>query len=140
QFHLDEPWDSDHNIKLLDKMPDVFRHPQVDTEAGTTVYLAPLDAKTMFQPDSTVGFRDVLDGTANTIMLVEGNADLAVEWTKPADWEVDFAEPFDDLYIGPNGTFSVLTGDGTVHTLTPEIGVDTLKAMLTIAGLERVDL
>src|SRR5438874_420269 len=28
QFHLDEPWDSPHNIVLLDRMPDVYRCPR----------------------------------------------------------------------------------------------------------------
>ena len=27
EFHLDEPWDSEHNKKLLAKMPKVFRAP-----------------------------------------------------------------------------------------------------------------
>ncbi|HVS35105.1 MAG TPA: DUF1559 domain-containing protein, partial [Gemmataceae bacterium] len=30
QFHLDEPWDSDHNKKLLEKMPKVFAPPDSD--------------------------------------------------------------------------------------------------------------
>ena len=24
KFHLDEPWDSEHNLTLLDQMPDVY--------------------------------------------------------------------------------------------------------------------
>ena len=24
RFHLDEPWDSEHNKKLLEKMPEIF--------------------------------------------------------------------------------------------------------------------
>ena len=32
EFHLDEPWDSDHNKKLIAQMPEVFRglHPQAE--------------------------------------------------------------------------------------------------------------
>ena len=37
QFHLDEPWDSPNNIKLLDQMPAVFKHPKMN-KPGTTVY------------------------------------------------------------------------------------------------------
>src|SRR5207302_1956982 len=29
QFHLDEPWDSDHNKKLLARMPNVYALPGV---------------------------------------------------------------------------------------------------------------
>src|SRR5262245_51934329 len=28
QFHLDEPWDSPHNIKLLEMMPATYAHPK----------------------------------------------------------------------------------------------------------------
>jgi hypothetical protein len=35
KFHLDEPWDSDHNKTLIAKMPNVFRSPAV-TEPGHT--------------------------------------------------------------------------------------------------------
>src|SRR5205085_10353231 len=31
EFHLDEPWDSEHNRKLIERMPDVYKSP--DTAA-----------------------------------------------------------------------------------------------------------
>ena len=34
QFHLDEPWDSPHNLKLLNGMPPVYRHPRNDHASG----------------------------------------------------------------------------------------------------------
>ncbi len=40
QFHLDEPWDSENNKKLIEKMPEVFKDPQIETQAGTTVFQA----------------------------------------------------------------------------------------------------
>jgi len=26
-FHVDEPWDSEHNLLLLDRLPNIFKHP-----------------------------------------------------------------------------------------------------------------
>ena len=37
-FKLDEPWDSEHNIKLLDKLPKVFAPTRVKAKAGETFY------------------------------------------------------------------------------------------------------
>ena len=37
EFHLDEPWDSEHNITLLERMPAVYRHPSRNTQPGYTV-------------------------------------------------------------------------------------------------------
>ena len=43
------------------------------------------------------GFKDVTDGTSNTIMIVEANDAAAVEWTKPDDLKVDPKDPFKGL-------------------------------------------
>jgi hypothetical protein len=42
QFYLNEAWDSDHNLPLLKKMPNVFAHPKRPEDAGAfkTNYLA----------------------------------------------------------------------------------------------------
>ncbi len=38
QFHLDEPWDSDHNKKLLEKMPQVYAPVRGEAPPGHTFY------------------------------------------------------------------------------------------------------
>ena len=39
QFKLDEPWDSENNLKLLEKMPSTFASPRVKVKnKGYTVY------------------------------------------------------------------------------------------------------
>ena len=35
QFHLDEPWDSEHNLKLVDRMPAYFADLRIQTHEGT---------------------------------------------------------------------------------------------------------
>ena len=42
QFKLDEPWDSDHNIKLIQRMPEIYRLPgdKVKHEYPSTYYQA----------------------------------------------------------------------------------------------------
>ena len=42
EFHQDEPWDSEHNRKLIEKMPAVFRSVGGNAKPGTTRFLAPL--------------------------------------------------------------------------------------------------
>ena len=93
EFHLDEPWDSDHNRKLVARMPKVFQHPRID-RPGFTNYLAVVGEECMFD-GTTKGVRiaQIVDGTSKTIALVEANADRAVEWTKPQDWEFDREHP-----------------------------------------------
>ena len=38
QFKLDEPWDSEHNKKLIDKMPKVYALPNNLSKPGLTHY------------------------------------------------------------------------------------------------------
>ena len=71
EFKLDEAWDSDHNKKLIAKMPDVFKDPSAppSKEPGMTHYQVFVGGGSAFrlQPQSCRLF-DITDGTSNTIM------------------------------------------------------------------------
>ena len=91
EFHLDEPWDSEHNRTLIAKMPDVYRCPmenELAAREGKTRYVAPRGPGTIFRGAEPVKINEITDGTSNTIMFIEANDEHAVTWTKPDDWEV----------------------------------------------------
>src|SRR5262249_31991555 len=86
QFHLDEPWDSPHNIRLLPQMPIIFKPfgGSAPPESNTTFYQVFVGKGTAF--DGREGLRfdeDFPNGIANTFLIVE--AGTAVPWTKPED-------------------------------------------------------
>ncbi len=141
QFHLDEPWDSEHNKALIEMMPQSLLCP-TSTLAGTgkTTYLTPRGKHTIFPGSEGSKIQEITDGTSNTIMVVEANDQNAVIWTKPDDWETGEMPTMDALLgLHPNG-FNVLFGDGSVRSLNGTINVDTFRAMLTRDGGEVVDL
>jgi hypothetical protein len=119
EFHLDEPWDSEHNKKLIAKIPDVFK-PATDqkVEPGKTCYLVPVGPGTIFEKTTGTHFADIKDGTSNTIMIVEAAPDRAVEWTRPDDWTFDPANPVQGLIGLRQNAFLTAFGDGSVLTLT----------------------
>jgi hypothetical protein len=88
QFKLDEPWDSDHNKKLIGKMPEVYKAPaRAAAGPGETFYQVFAGPKTLFPtPAEKVRFTHILDGTSNTFLLAE--AGKSVPWTKPEDIEI----------------------------------------------------
>jgi Protein of unknown function (DUF1559) len=136
QFHLDEPWDSDHNITLLDKMPATFKHPSYVGPEGHTVYLAPFYGDTVWNLEKAK-FVNITDGSSNTIALFEVDDSHAVPWTKPEDLdlrEINVSECFRGT--GSNAGFF----DGSVRYFPRSIDPVVLKALVTSAGGEVVQV
>ncbi len=48
EYRLDEPWDSEHNKKVLEKMPTVFKNPNENRPGYYTSYLAVVGPNTVF--------------------------------------------------------------------------------------------
>ena len=149
QFHLDEPWDSEHNKPLVDRIPPAFVSADSPALAkqGKTRFVVPRGKGTMFDGDGkTEGttplgttFRQIRDGESNTLLAVEAHPDAAVIWTKPDDLVIDFKNPLKSLKGNQNKAFIALFADGSVRTITETINADTLKALFTMAGEETIE-
>ena len=139
EFHLNEPWDSEHNKKLIAKMPAVYRQPNGDAKTVKTNYLAPVAKGTIFESLQPCKLSSITDGTSNTIMVVESSLDRSVEWSKPDDLEIDLAAPFKGLLgLRPNGFYAAFA-DGSVQFLQEKLGAESLRGLLTKAGGEVVE-
>ncbi len=119
QFKLDEPWDSEHNKALIEKIPDVFKVPSIKDAGKTTVHFL-MGPGTPFGGNKPPTQRDITDGSSHTIMTVVGGIDTAQEWTKPGGLEVDRKEPLKALGEVSN-SFLVGFMDGRVQALNVKI-------------------
>lgn len=147
EFHLDEPWDSEHNLKLVERMPPIYRHPKLELEPGHTVYVAPQGKDTTWiSPTSDAknppGLRltDMVDGTSNTATVLEASADSAVIWTKPDDFSVDGDDLTDRMKpIWPAG---IMLGfaDGSVRFFKPSLKAEDWQALFGYRDGKVVDL
>jgi hypothetical protein len=150
QFHLDEPWDSEHNKKLIAQMPRIYFAPGSELQDGRTVYLTPTGKGTINPPrdenarndqgkfPTGIRFRDILDGTSNTIMVVEASDKIAVPWSKPADYQLDPKAPTADLIGLHKKGFQASLCDGSVQFISEFVDVGVLNALFTRAGGEIV--
>lgn len=141
QFNLEEPWDSEHNIKLVEKMPAYFRDPRSKAPVGHTTYLAPFGGK---EESSTIwdleeaNFANVTDGLSNTILFIAAPDSAAVPWTKPDDLDISETD-LKKLFSEFPTTIEIAISDGSVHSFPTTISEETLKAFLSCAGGEVVD-
>jgi hypothetical protein len=121
QFRLDEPWDSAHNKKLLARMPAVYRNPNLPDETKTN-YLAPVGEDTIFSGEEGARIGEIRDGTSKTIMVLEVDADRAVPWTKPDDYEVEEKDPLAGLgHFRAGDILLAAFADGSVRPISRDI-------------------
>lgn len=139
KFHLDEPWDSDHNKKLIPLMPEVFLDPssRLSTEQGRANLIG-VKGKGMFFDGTSKprGIPDIRDGTSNTIAIVQVNDDRAPIWTQPEDWEVNENNLTKGLGGLHPGIFIAGFCDGHVSVFAEQVDTKLLRSMFTVDGGE----
>jgi Protein of unknown function (DUF1559) len=144
QFHLDEPWDSEHNKTLIAKMPEVYLDPSSRwTPAdGHAHYLGVKGEGSLFNgTEKGIAFKQITDGSSNTIAIVQVNDDRATTWTKPDDWEFDSKDPLKGLAGSMHpGIFMAGFTDGHVQAINEGVDLNWFKGALTTAGNELTPL
>jgi hypothetical protein len=151
QFKLDEPWDSPHNLPLVDKMPRCYApwggYPGDETDK--THYQVLVGPGTAFERDG-LSWDDFPDGLENTLLVVE--ATKPVPWTKPVDLVYDPARPLPVLgglfqkhidflcyEIGTKPGFNAVFADGKSRFIRADNNPEVIRALITRNGGEKVD-
>ena len=151
QFDQHQPWDHPANQALIDPMPDIYRSPNVPGRESKTVYLAVVGPR-QYADEQWRGYRatfsgeppraklaDIIDGTLNTVLIVEADADQAVTWTKPDDWQFDPANPRRGLGGLRPGGFLTLFADGSVHFISNAADEEACRNLLSRTDGNTVD-
>lgn len=131
QFHLDEPWDSAHNKTLIEKMPSVYRPPGAKLKPGHTTYRG-VDGDHSIFAKKKVAFRDITDGTTNTVALMDVSVDDAVIWTKPEEIPADPTKILKALQCRFKLATPIAFADGSVRGLNKEISPKTAELLFNI--------
>ena len=135
EFKLDEPWDSDHNKKLIAKMPNVYLLPGSKPGTTDTYYRVFVGNGAAFDWVTGSQITTIADGTSNTLMVV--TAATAVPWTKPDELEFDPDKDMTKLIgLVVNGKAQIAMCDGSVRTLGKLPSKETLNALITKNGGE----
>ena len=116
EFKLDEAWDSEHNKKLIAKMPKVYAPVRAKAKEGETFLQRFVGKDALFnEKGSSYTIPTIPDGTSNTGLVLE--AGDPVIWTKPADLPFNAKGPLPKLGGLFDGDFHIVFCDGSVQRL-----------------------
>jgi hypothetical protein len=128
KFKLDQPWDSPDNLKLLDQIPKVYQNLDYKGLGSHTTVLAINGPGAVFNPGEKLHFRNVTDGTSQTVLVINAGPDKAVPWTKPQDltYQPDaIVKSLGDV----NDPFMVMFADGAIYPVRKTVDERTLLKM-----------
>ena len=139
EFHLDEPWDSEHNKKLISKMPYIFAAERGIAAEGKSIFVSLRGENTALNERKIIT-SNITDGRNNTVWLVEVEEDQAVIWTKPDDFQFDPKNPLKGL-LKPNAT-TVTFGfaDGSARPVPSNLAPEMYLRLFTINDGKEVKL
>jgi len=147
EFKLDEPWNSEHNLRLLDRMPRSYVGPKPDRlPPHHTLYHVLVGPGTPFEPERKCRVEDFAGGP-EVLMFVE--AGDPTPWTKPEDiafdpnhpplrYEVFFATAIAHARSGV-GTASRLTSRTTKCCVRRMVAASDRRPSLTVEPSPRPD-
>jgi hypothetical protein len=138
QWNKDKAWDSPENLPLSQITLPTFVDPAAGLATpGQTNYLFVTGGRTGLGTGKPQRLQDVVDGTSNTIFLVE--VKNGANWAQPK--ELDAAQLANGLPPG-NHRGGNLVGmlDGSVRFLSDSTDPGTIQALLTRNGGEVVEL
>ena len=137
KFHLDEPWDSEHNLKVMqdNPMPKAYIIPGITVKGSKETHLQGfVGATAAFSPLATHKITSFTDGTSNTLVFT--HAAQPIPWTKPGDIEVDGVKDVRPLLLFQKGHCMVAFCDGSVRRMKRTIDPKALNETITRNGAE----
>jgi hypothetical protein len=139
RFRMDEPWDSEHNKQLIAEMPDIYKSSDPTVPPGQTTFMMPLYQGAFASRPQASSMAFMVDGTVNTLLVVDAAPSHAAIWTKPDDLEIDLDKVAELLGPKDSETFIAAFGDGWVMPISKSIDEETLRRLLQADDGEVVD-
>jgi hypothetical protein len=120
--------------------PGIYRSPYREQDDHKTAYQAVVGAgakqrdvpymQTSFSLDTfPLGMAHFIDGTSNTITIVEVASESAVIWTKPDDWRFDPDHPRRGLDTEAANGFLAAFADSSIDVIPDELKDETLRRL-----------
>jgi Protein of unknown function (DUF1559) len=138
---LSKPWDDPVNAKALSTHLSIFQCPSAPSEDNRTTFLAVVTPNSCLRPNESRKIAEITDGVEETVAVVEFDKEHAVPWMSPMDAD----ESLILRMLGPKsktphpGGFNAAFVSGDIKSISTETSADDLRAMISIAGNDKVD-
>jgi len=136
---LSKPWDDPANAEACGRELPIYYCPSSTLPTGHTTYLASVASNGCLRLTEPRLLSEITDGLSETLMVIEVPPEQSVPWMSPRD-----ADEAMVLSIGPESKLAHTGGtqaamcDGTVRFLSITIPAATRRALISIAGGEKV--
>ena len=137
EYKLDEPWDSEHNKPLVEKIPSIYST-SVWTQKGHSDYFVITGKGTLFDADVPGRRESIADAPGDTILVLASFQ--RIPWTQPVDVETTSDHNAVRPFRGHGKGFYAAFADGTVKFVAKETDAASIRAMFTKAGGDEVKL
>ncbi len=123
------------NPELQKLCPKFYQAEPGDTKTRYRVFVG---GGAAFEPNRTLRFGDFTDGLSNTILVVE--TEKTVPWASTQELTYDPKKPLPKLGHPSRDYFYALMGDGSVRRIPKNTDEQLIRAMISRAGGEAIEL
>jgi len=146
QYDFDEPWNSPNNLAVTNQAVPVYvcpSNPAGSPGSTETNYMVITGPNTVFDGGKACKLREILDGTSNTLMVIEVSG-TQINWAEPKDLDAStitypLGSPGGNSPSSrhPGGLMAAMC-DGSVRFISDSTAPQTFDALMTKAGQEMI--
>lgn len=136
---LSKPLNDPVNAEAYKAVIPTYHCPSISLEATCTTYMAVVTPESVIRPIRSCQISDVIDGTSNTLMIVEVTPQNAVHWMAPDDADEQIFQFGRVAKMNPHGKgcHGALV-DGIVRWLSDTMPHEQIHALITVNRGESV--
>jgi type II secretory pathway pseudopilin PulG len=141
RIDLSKPWDDPANQAARETDVPVYRCPSANPPKCQTNYVAIISSDGCFSGPTPRTLAEISDGTNETLVVTEVPTNQAVHWMSPYDTdEKAFLAALADAKTRPHPSGAqAVRADGSVMLLDADISKAALRALVSVAGSDRVE-
>ncbi len=141
KIDLNKPWDDPANAAARETVVSIYNDPNSGGPSNLTSLAAIVSDQSIFPGSEQISFRDISDGSSNTILISEVTREQGIQWMEPRDLS---NQEFIHLAAEPRGLstyfdgFHVVMADGSIRFIVSSVDIVALQSMVTRDGSETI--